>query len=470
MGTFISNLNTGLVKSTDSVTSDYWLVGDSSSGWTGNNSFFRTQAISCSYPINGSYGATSRILYYILAIIGVIFRKESWAANAAIATVMVYSATAAIHAIMLLTITRQMGFDYWQRNYEWVLALGQTNFGIQHPDEKNSTYWLMVSGFVDDEDVDPALAIVGFALLLLLPISIWSSTFEKATNFQKRMVLGWSILLCVGLVSAFVGNYYINFQTYSQYRFCPLDSEDTLPISSRGRLDFPKEENNYFRWNETLNQHFVLKNANKQYDFQDKCLYPCFQAQSLLRDPTDIVAMSQDFGDGHVYSSPSLETMFAIYIMVACTAAAGLTVVLIKWADISDWNSVSIGESRDHIREIWASKTYKSVSGFWRLILRLWIHVVILYAYFISPLSVAILLVYMEWVIWAGDLPTESFRHVGQWGVLFSAALVLGAALAPEMSRILRNKENDAGKDIETANIPEVVETSSSIGLKSDSG
>ncbi|KAK0710092.1 hypothetical protein B0T26DRAFT_679416 [Lasiosphaeria miniovina] len=76
-----------------------WIIGTET---TGNNTFFRSQVVQCSYPISGGYGPTARYVYYFMAILSVVAHKQSWVATAALGSVIVYSSTAAIHALVLV--------------------------------------------------------------------------------------------------------------------------------------------------------------------------------------------------------------------------------------------------------------------------------------------------------------------------------------------------------------------------------
>lgn len=53
------------------------------------------------YPVSGQYGLPNRVLFYILWIFVFCFEKWTWTIVGALAYVMTYSATAAIHALIL---------------------------------------------------------------------------------------------------------------------------------------------------------------------------------------------------------------------------------------------------------------------------------------------------------------------------------------------------------------------------------
>ena len=53
-----------------------------------------------------------------------------------------------------------------------------------------------------------------------------------------------------------------------------------------------------------------------------------------------------------------------------------------------------------------------------------------LYAKYVSPVTVLLFVIWIEWYIWTNDPPAETFRHIGQWGALVAAGvLVVGATV-----------------------------------------
>ena len=68
--------------------------------------------VACVYPVSGQYGAISRWVYYALLLFGICAQREVWLIAGALATAMSYSATAALHALLLACSTaRQPVFD-----------------------------------------------------------------------------------------------------------------------------------------------------------------------------------------------------------------------------------------------------------------------------------------------------------------------------------------------------------------------
>lgn len=171
-------------------TADLWVLGSNA---TGNNTMFRTQWIECSYPISANYGLTPRYIYYALVLFTVLMRKSAWIGTAALGSVMAYSATAAVHAIILVALrTKMIPADL--PDYMVILAEGNTIYGSD--DSTATELWLPVLPMAWDNDGDPVLAIVGTAFLVLLPVAAWSTTFRESKG--KAVISLWSGLLLIG--------------------------------------------------------------------------------------------------------------------------------------------------------------------------------------------------------------------------------------------------------------------------------
>lgn len=56
----------------------------------------------CIYPISGTYGAFARYWYYVSLLSTAILRRNDWLAAGIMATAMLYSSSAAVHAWVIL--------------------------------------------------------------------------------------------------------------------------------------------------------------------------------------------------------------------------------------------------------------------------------------------------------------------------------------------------------------------------------
>lgn len=72
-----------------------------------NNTIFIVERVIASYSLSGSYGLAPRILFYFLILVAVLWRK-SFLITVALGSVMVYSSGAALHAIVLASLTSRM--------------------------------------------------------------------------------------------------------------------------------------------------------------------------------------------------------------------------------------------------------------------------------------------------------------------------------------------------------------------------
>ncbi|KAL6699769.1 hypothetical protein J3F84DRAFT_345087 [Trichoderma pleuroticola] len=65
----------------------------------------------CAWPVSGSYGAGSRVLFYVLVATAVFARKLDWIKSAALSTALPLSASAALHGIVLAALHRDKAVD-----------------------------------------------------------------------------------------------------------------------------------------------------------------------------------------------------------------------------------------------------------------------------------------------------------------------------------------------------------------------
>jgi hypothetical protein len=257
-----------------------------------HNQFFRTQWVVCTYPTSGSYCRTPRFIFYALALLSLLALRKSWGITVGVATVMIYSSTAAIHAMVaavaaLTQLTTRLSAI--QENYEVLLVDGPSQTGRLEHGSPGGPMWLPVLPMVYEPVADAILAIVRAAFLCFLPMQVRSTTLKKAKPEQKAIVIAWSILLWVGLVSALAIDIFVTIWFFPQLRFCPKDDADPIPTSSYGPpagVD-SWDGKDWYRWNRTIRDHFIFNNSTAL--FLNNCIYPCSEFSWPLRDPTDII-------------------------------------------------------------------------------------------------------------------------------------------------------------------------------------
>lgn len=116
--------------------------------------------IVCVYPLSGQYGLLSRVLFYVLIVFAFVGRCQIWLIAGVLASVLIYSGTAVVHAP--------------------ILAIG--------------------SKPLYDLDVVGVCAILSVSCLSIYPISAWSHIIPIK---QSRIIFGFwvSLVLFGGIMS-----------------------------------------------------------------------------------------------------------------------------------------------------------------------------------------------------------------------------------------------------------------------------
>ncbi|KAK2803546.1 hypothetical protein FQN50_006981 [Emmonsiellopsis sp. PD_5] len=142
--------------------------------------------VNCIYPLSGQYGYLPRLLYYLLLVFSLLFRRHTWLSTAALGTAMTYAATAAIH-LFILTSKFQFGMPP-PRKPEY----GNFIKDLWANWDSNSS---VAYGDVDVFGIYPILTTAG---IMLTPILKWSSTIRK--HRAQAIVVYWGILIFAALV------------------------------------------------------------------------------------------------------------------------------------------------------------------------------------------------------------------------------------------------------------------------------
>lgn len=425
------------------TTKDSWILGDAAQG---NNTLFDTQWIQCSYQISGGYGHTPRYIYYILIALAMWQRRKNWLAEVAMASVMVYSSSAAIHAVVLAAIREQMAPHSMLENFEVVRVEGVSANGTAWYWDDNSgewvytidnSLWLPVLPMAWDSDVDATLAIVGTAFLVLLPMQIWSTTLRE---YRLKIIIWlWGALLLMGMISALISVQYVNFWYFPQLRFCPHGANDSLPMMNDGTQNVGGVWDGYdwYHWNRTIEQQFM---SNKSTEvLSNICIYPCFDFDWPLRDNTDVLVVEDinDFSSSNAF----FVLLVVCYALVTSTGLSSLTIAILSGLP----KRLKFGELRPHssqealrpwlirrqvqrIRETWGDHRLSWTKRILQPVLFTYFLVIYIYTFLISPLVVLFFVGFMEGTIWGTDYGGESFYHVGQWSSIVALALVFIAA------------------------------------------
>ena len=124
----------------------------------------------CVYPLSGQYGAIGRWVYYALLVFGIAAQREVWLIAGALATALSYSATAAIHALLLAASTPRQP--------------------------------------VLDLDLAGAWAVLSAGVFALWPV-LSTSRRLYYSHFRPIFAL-WALLICCGTLAA-VAPVYLNY-------------------------------------------------------------------------------------------------------------------------------------------------------------------------------------------------------------------------------------------------------------------
>jgi hypothetical protein len=409
------------------ATNQGWITGTDRSL---HNQFFRTEWVVCTYPTSGNYCRTPRIIYYALVLLSLRVRTKSWGIAVGIVTVMVYSSTAAIHAIVaavaaLRQLTTQL--SAMKANYEVVLVDGPSQTGWLEQGSPGGPVWLPIFPMVYEPDADALLAIVGVAFICLLPMQIRSRTLRNATPEQRSLVLAWSLLLWMGLVSAFTIDIFATIWFFPQLRFCPPNQADPIPTSSNGPSAGVENWNgkDWYRWNRTIRDHFIFNNSTAL--FPNNCIYPCSDFTWPLRDPTDIIMDQYSLSSQRPISQKFVVALYiAACVAVGLFTGANLTVYFMTHSS-TNLSKDGFGDAREKLSQAWKLKDCGNLSTYWRLIVRSWILIIVAFANWPSIITCIFFIGVKEYSMWWGGPNEETFRHVGQWGVVVGTVLLFAA-------------------------------------------
>jgi hypothetical protein len=367
-----------------------------------NNTHFDTYFVECGYPLSGGYSYAPRFLYYALAAMAIITWRKTWIAATILASVMTYSATAAVHAVVLVSFRKRLV----ENPFEWISV------------DMSGDLILPAWPQAWDNDCDAVLAVIGVAILALIPLQIQSQIFNHPQPEVKAILLLWAMLLLTGFACALVNEEYVGAWNFPQLRLCPHGYSDSLPVSSTG----PHAVNQ--SWNNTIWELYGHSPSNSAHAF---CLYPCFNTEWPLRDNSEIIVIPQS-KTTIVESMAFWITDMAVYTLVSITGAIGIMVFFIPTLDNSD--SERSGLKRKVSEFLKARPFFQRSTGclLSRVIQHIYRQCLRTYARLFCPVALVLFIVWIE-ITLSTDVEGESIRHVGQWGALVAAALAIAAAI-----------------------------------------
>jgi len=295
------------------------------------------------------------------------------------------------------------------------------------------------------------LPILGTAMLVLLPMLVWSETLRSSE--RKLITSIWGVLLVLGCVSALVNEANLNTYALPQFRFCPLDYQDEIPFSNSVQYQIAGliDRSNLYRWNRTVWDHFYYKNAT--FRLPNACIYPSFEVSWPLREFSEIYVVRYDTGSAFE-TTDSFRAMKAVYMLVTISGLSSLLMILVTSIhdkgkqDINstdrrfeptekglnskknDESSTCAGRNRASAvkfkrgRNRTISQVFGDLYSGFRNSPLLWFEIC---ALSLSVAALPFFVCYMEWMILIADPGGESIIHVGQWGAVASVVLGLVA-------------------------------------------
>jgi len=359
----------------------------------------------CAYAVSGQYCYAPRILYYAMIGIVVLIRRHMWLAAGASAYIMTYAGVAAVHSVILCGIHGS--------STSWLpddrVSLGQ-----------EASVW--VRALVLDLDTDATLAIVGVGFLMLLPLAVYSTTFQKSE--AKPILAAWGLLMLVGLICCLTNLYTLDTTSngpFNQYYICNMNTADSL--SSPSTLAPLSKD-----WNETVNDYFANQPTTSQ-----ACFYPCLYSSQIIRSQSDITMIpfpDVQPGSGRYWAFKLLAAF--VYACVPLYMVGSIILLFQRYfvdhklKDESMFTSMK--DQFDTLRGM--PLTIKVVLEFIFVSFQA-------YALVFSPLVVVVFVIFAEFSL-SLDPEAESMRHVGQWQPLVSVALVVVAAFLSKYSQELK--------------------------------
>lgn len=433
------------------------------------NDRFTTHWVDCTYNLSGNYGPTPRYIFYALAILSIFGRKRAWVANVALVSVMLYSATASLHAILLASFAASQystTFSAMRANYELVLVGGFSETGVVEPGQEDDWYrysdlprWMPILPIVYDPDPDAVVCIVGITYLCLIPMQLRSRTIRTLDRAQRYLIRAWIVLVSVGLAGAFSARIFMAIWYTGQVRFCSWSDTvprfEKLPRYCQGGTPGLEEwdRRDWYRWNRTVNAwfpprkysdyyHNYIHNYDYAYARNSSCLYPCSEFWWPMRDPEDIYVQALRPNDPSTETARSDALQSLVSSLVSAAAGWYLLSLIIniglflRSARTNQTGTVTSMSSPVGVKAFWADLKASWQPGIapkrkiCKVLAAVGMIVIEVFTWVTGFLGVVLLGV-SEYFLWHNNptLLSESFSHVGQWSILASTVLLLGGVL-----------------------------------------
>jgi hypothetical protein len=107
-------------------------------------------------------------------------------------------------------------------------------------------------------------------------------------------------------------------------------------------------------------------------------------------------------------------------------AGANFTLLIMMRRSVN-WQKFRIGNARKSFYQAWRSSDYSGLLRCWRIVATGWLLTVAVFAQWPGVVAGLFLIAVKEYSIWWIALNEETFRHIGQWGVLIGTVLLFSA-------------------------------------------
>jgi len=198
---------------------------------------------------------------------------------------------------------------------------------------------------------------------------------------------------------------------------------------------------NPYSWNRTVWDYFAYENATLRPS--TVCLYPCFDFSWPLRDNTDIRV---DLGTKGAAGQSELAQgiIFVLYIFAILITIIHFTVIFLAYFPEQNrgWKPTNLRDAITIIKHPGRQNKLDSRGWLLGFALRCWLWFTIFYSIVLSPIIALAMIAFFEWFIRNSDPGEESFRHIGQWGVLVSTLLICFAAIVASLTESGKSNES----------------------------
>lgn len=348
----------------------------------------------CVYPFSGQYGLLSRLLFYVLLVFSLVFRRRLWLSTAALGTAMTYGSVAAVHGCLLIARYR------YNRRYT----------------DSHLTSDLINEG---DPDLIPIIAILTAGLYMLIPILSFSKTVRQ--NDARSVIFCWGALLLAALIVA-------GLQILKN-RGIPIGWGDTQLATCQLNISTGCTDEGVYEV-----QPNGIKNA-RSYDFYHKC--NCTDTCGAL---TPVIPFRRDTGmQVWLIKNRTAKLHTAVPRRLALTLIGVAVIVVcvrgVIWLLEYRW---TLQELRAAIYRRVANVNRHAAVGYRGLFSRGRAQVarIIAAAFYLFTLTSAVLS-FAIFIVWVMTIETildaypvsEGTDAIGQWGPWVGAGLVAAATL-----------------------------------------